>query len=279
MPLAFARDGGRTVVTLLGTGGSDDRDALFDPEHDAHLAGLFLAGLFFDHLAERRREWDVCDFHELRAESPLLSASASFASSSTDAMIDDAREPRAGCQVVPLARGAAPSPLPKKLRKNLAYYLARARRMGPVRFERVTGERVEQAVDGLVALRTRRWRERGEPGVLGHPATVRMMRDAAPALDAEGILRLHTMHVGDASPRPRSRPPTGLQLPLHQRVGSVARAREPGHADLRARHRRSAPRRAPLADFLRGREPSKSHFGPIDHACFRRLLESRRSSA
>ena len=58
-------------VSLAGSGVTDYLDFLIEPEHAT--AG---AALVMEHLARHRLRWDVCDFQELRAESPIAGAMA-----------------------------------------------------------------------------------------------------------------------------------------------------------------------------------------------------------
>ena len=53
-------------------------------------------------------------------------------------------------------------------------------------------------LDDLFRLHEARWRSRGEAGVLADPAVQEFHRDAAPALAAEGMLRLYRMRIGEA---------------------------------------------------------------------------------
>jgi CelD/BcsL family acetyltransferase involved in cellulose biosynthesis len=79
------------------------------------------------------------------------------------------------------------TPLPANAARNFGYYCRRTARAGAVG----PGLVGAAGFEALVELHTRRWRERGEPGVLSDPKVLAWHREAAPQLEAAGLLRLY----------------------------------------------------------------------------------------
>ena len=72
------------------------------------------------------------------------------------------------------------------------------RAAGGLRIETADADTLPSMLDDLFRLHEARWRSRGEPGVLADPAVRGFHRDAAPALAAEGMLRLYRLRIGEA---------------------------------------------------------------------------------
>lgn len=138
------------------------------------LDGIFAPGVHLEALAGTLSALDgPVDLFQLPAGSPLLGLADDL-----DAPISDG-EP---CVVLDLD-----APLPPNAARNLGYYRRRIARTG------ATGPRRlgPSAFEALVDLHTRRWQDRGEPGVLSDPKVLAWHREAVPALEAAGLLRLY----------------------------------------------------------------------------------------
>ena len=105
---------------------------------------------------------------------------------------------RAPCPVLALPDRAAAldTIVPRKTLRDLRQAASRAEAAGGVRIETADADTLASMMDDLLALHEARWRSRGEPGVLADPAVQDFHRNAAPALAAEGMLRLYRMGIG-----------------------------------------------------------------------------------
>lgn len=178
---------GRRRMTTLGDGVSDIGGALFDAE-----LGDAGARAVLSRIAEQRAEWDVCELRELRGGDPLLAAPL-------PAGLAGAAAPSSVAPYVPLA-GSLEATLPAMSpshRHNMQQAENRIRRAGGARLAIARGPEWRAMLDALFQLHERRWRERGEAGVLADPRLRAMHEELAPALLRRGCLRLFTLHVGD----------------------------------------------------------------------------------
>ena len=89
-----------------------------------------------------------------------------------------------------------PPPRPAKLRLNINRYRHRAASRGTLRLVGATTPTEALAhLENLIALHTRRWHERGDPGVLSSPAIQQQHRRAVPLLLAAGLLRMVALYL------------------------------------------------------------------------------------
>ncbi|HET6520447.1 MAG TPA: GNAT family N-acetyltransferase [Geminicoccaceae bacterium] len=248
----------------LGIGISDYMDGLFDPAWAKPAAGAALA-----HLPRASRAWDVCELHQLPPGSALLAADAPPG-------LADGTVPGEPCLAVSLPGDAPELPrgLPHRMAANLRYYGRRALRAGRVRFERATADTLPALLDDLFRLHAAAWAARGQPGgVLADGTLRRFHRDAAPALFAEGIARLHLLRLD-------GRPIAGCYgFTANGRACAYLTGFDPAHARLSpgslvlAHAMEEAIRDGAAAfDFLRGPEPYKYHWGPEECPTFTRRL-------
>jgi CelD/BcsL family acetyltransferase involved in cellulose biosynthesis len=177
----------RRCVSLAGSGVTDYLDFLIEPEHAA--AG---AALVMEHLARHRRRWDVCDFQELRAESPVAGATA-----------DGLRlrcEPCSTCPVLrlPVCWEELQAALPHKFRTDLRRARNRIRNAGDAAFETAGEAELEEAAAALFRLHRARWQVREEEGVMATPALQAFYAEAARELLRAGMLRLHVLRLDGA---------------------------------------------------------------------------------
>jgi CelD/BcsL family acetyltransferase involved in cellulose biosynthesis len=264
LPLYVFEEPAARKLLPVGIGISDYMDGLFDPTWAGPAAGAALA-----HLPRASRPWDVCELHQLPPGSPLLAAGAPPG-------LGDETAPGEPCLAVRLPGDATELPrhLPRRMAANLRYYGRRAARTGRVRFERATADTLPALLDDLFQLHSAAWAARGQPGgVLADGAVRRFHRDAAPALLAEGVARLHVLLLD-------GRPIAACYgFTANGRACAYLTGFDPAHAPLSpgtllyAHAMEEAVRDGAAAfDFLRGREPYKYHWGPEERPTFTRKL-------
>jgi CelD/BcsL family acetyltransferase involved in cellulose biosynthesis len=212
------------------------------------------AGIVDGILALRER-WDVFECPQLRRDAPLLAAANAHASPG---------EPN---PVLPLR----PSPaIPRSTLANLRTCRNRAARAGALRFERAQPAQVEAYLQALARLHERRWSARGLPGVLADDAVRAAHAEAAPLLDAAGLLRLHGLRLDGelvAVLYALFDPVPGHERRCYYYIAGF----EPRHAffspgSLLLAHaiEEAAAEGATAFDFLRGAEAYKYRWGAVD---------------
>ena len=181
LPAWIWDDGGLRRLVPLGAGVSDYLDALIDPGREAEaLAGLWRAAL------DASDRWDELLLPDLRPDSPLLQPPPEALHAR-----DEAHET---CPVLALpADGPVLAALSKSRRRKIVHDHHRAERLGEVETGFPPPEELPAVLDALFALHAARWEAAGEPGVLADPAVQAFHREAAPALQAAGLLRLTTV--------------------------------------------------------------------------------------
>ncbi len=254
---------GERQLLLLGTGVSDCGGVLFaEGNQSTCLAAAFA------HWAAHGECWDVCDFQQLRAGSPLGEAPA------PDGW-EEQRTEQDACPVLPLPEAveALGEVVPRRQLQKLGYYRRRAAKDGGLRVERATEETFPALFDGLLRLHRARWEAEGQPGVLSDPAVQCFHREAAAGLLRAGLLRLYGLYVG------------GRLAAAH--YGFLAHGRayfylggfdpalerlSPGLLAVGHAVEEAVGEGAREFDFLRGREAYKYHWGAGDRLNHRRRL-------
>lgn len=257
---------GETVLLLAGTGISDYLDVLIPPEHES--AG---PALIFDWLLSERRGWEVCDWHQLRPESPLLRYLSP---------VDWREETQAqeACPVLSLPAsleqwaGSGPSGLLQQAR----YAWRGAEQLGTPRFERADDANFETLFSALVRLHEARWRARRGAGMLAEKEVQEFHREAARGLLAAGALRLYGLRLNDQWAASFY----GFQQAgrAYYYLGGFDPALGPlSLGTLMVSHAIEAAIRegAREFDFLRGSEGYKYRWGARDRATYRRTLRVR----
>lgn len=172
------------------------------------------------------------------------------------------------CPVAALPQDAATwhLSLPHGLRRNLKRYRERLNDDADVRFETITrSEGVPRTIESLIGLHTKRWHERGLPGVLSDHNVRRFHALAAPALARSGLVHLHVLYAGSEI--------IGVQYVLVR--GSRAfsylagfdpswDAYSPGTLLMAYAIEQAIAAGCSEFDFLRGREPYKYRWGAAD---------------
>ncbi len=250
-------------LLLMGTGVSDCGGVVFaEGDRSSCLAAAFA------HWAAHGERWDVCDFQQLRAGSPLCEAPA-------PAGWEEQRTEQDACPVLPLPGSveALSEVVPRRQLQKLGYYRRRAAKEGGLRAERATEETFPALFDGLLRLHQARWEAAGEPGVLSDAAVLRFHHEAAPGLLRAGLLRLYGVSVG-----------ARLAAVLY---GFLAHGRayyylsgfdpelellSPGRLVVGHAIEEAVREGARELDFLRGREMHKYQWGARDRLNYRRRL-------
>jgi CelD/BcsL family acetyltransferase involved in cellulose biosynthesis len=183
LPMHVRDDGGLRQLVPVGAGESDYCDALVDP------AGADAAARLMTALLAAADDCDEVLLPDLPAGSPLLGPVPG------DWIVDDT--PCETCPVLTLPETGPLLPaLTKSQRRKVVHDRHRAAHAGGV-IEAVVGAAdIEAALDALFSLHATRWAAVGQAGVLADPRVQALHRAAAPALAAEGLLRLVTVRFG-----------------------------------------------------------------------------------
>ena len=186
LPLYELAEPGMRKLLPIGIGLSDYIDALVDPLRPEAGAALLAA------IADIPG-WDEGHLPDLPEGGVLRGAQG-------PAGLREETAEGAPCPVLALPVGgvALATVVPRKTLRDIRQAAARAEGAGGVRIETADAAMLPAMLDDLFRLHEARWRSRGEAGVLTDPAVRAFHRDAAPALAAEGILRLYRMHIGEA---------------------------------------------------------------------------------
>lgn len=167
-------------LTLIGSGITDYLEP-FITTHDTDVTVESLGR----YLTEA--EFDLCDWQDLSAASPLLGLAQHGGLSVTVA-------PETVCSEVELAGDFDQywQNRSSEMRRNVRRYAERAERSGPLEFD-VDCRATPETLDALFALHTARWRSRGESGMVDANHSGDFMRSVASKLARRDVLRLFTL--------------------------------------------------------------------------------------
>jgi CelD/BcsL family acetyltransferase involved in cellulose biosynthesis len=264
LPLYLLRESGCCKLLPIGVGLSDYIDALGDPT--ARVTGdLFMAAI------AETPGWDQCWLPDLAPEGLLAQAAA--VPGLTDRFV-----PAAQCPVLALPGELAG--LGEAIPRTRLHLLHRARRraaaMDSLRFETITEERLDAAMDDLFRLHEERWQSRGACGLCGDPPVQGFHRAAAGVLLAAGMLRLHRMSIdgavlavcyGFAGKGSAYAYLSGFD-PSHSQLS-------PGMLIIGYAVEQACIEGAARFDFLRGTEAYKYGWGAVDRSKTSRRLSRR----
>jgi CelD/BcsL family acetyltransferase involved in cellulose biosynthesis len=142
------------------------------------------------HLAQRAADWDVLEFPHLRSEARLLR------------LLEPEGWRREVVEGDPnpvlMLRGSqsdAGLPIPRSMAQNVRTARSRAARAGTLAYETAEAQTLPAFFDALVCLHARRWSERGFAGAFHDESVLASHREAAPLLQAAGLLRLHALQL------------------------------------------------------------------------------------
>jgi CelD/BcsL family acetyltransferase involved in cellulose biosynthesis len=236
-----------------GAGTSDWLDGVFDPGSDPQELAPILTEI-----------GEAMEFLQLHRASPLMKV----------ALPEGWTERRGhseSCVTLDLPAG-----LSGRMAQKLRYYRRRAAHAGAEEPQRVGASHF----DDMVHLHTRRWNDRGEPGVMVDPRVLAWHREALPALEKTGLLRLYALRLGNRTVAAL------YALASKGRVFYYIGGFDPDHSALGlgtillghaiAEAEREGAKRF---DFLRGQEPYKYRWGGIDCPTYCRHLQPPRSQA
>lgn len=189
LPLYLLDEGGETKLLPIGVGVSDYLDALLDPDAPPNAAERLLGAAL-----AASPEATSCDLVDLPPGAALRETHAPLD------WRDEGTRATESCPVLALPPGAAlRDVVPPKRRRALQNARNRAERAGGCAIQTAAVDTLDECLGALAALHRGRWDARGEPGgVLADPRVLAMHRDAAPALLAEGSLRLQVLSLGGA---------------------------------------------------------------------------------
>ena len=166
---------GRRQLTLIGTGISDYLDPVFDGSRRGPIVDALRSHLASD------REWDVCDWQDLSAGTPLEALGEAT---------DDTP-----CSQIRLGGSFEDflTQRPKDLRRNLRRYKEKAEALGEVRFA-VTRGADRELLDALIELHAARWQRSGQSGTIESNHAAEFLRTAAEILARRDCLRIFTVY-------------------------------------------------------------------------------------
>ncbi len=172
---------GLRQITLIGSGVSDYLEPGIDAQHCSAVISHLRAHL------EADTDWDVCDWQDLSAGTPLaqLGAGAKF---------ETILSPDAPCSEIRLSGSFEQfrNARPKDLKRNLRRYRQKAEALGELRFEAVEDARPE-LMSALVKLHTAKWQKRGEPGMIQANGSAEFLCDIAREFATRDMLRFFTL--------------------------------------------------------------------------------------
>jgi CelD/BcsL family acetyltransferase involved in cellulose biosynthesis len=265
---------GRRHLFPIGIATTDDLDMLIAPRWEQRALRCVAA-----HLARRDSAWDVFEAPQLRHGAALLQL-APPAGWRRELLV---------CEPNPVlklsgANADGTLPVPRRMAENIRFCRRRIERAGKVSYELGDARTLPDFMDALARLHARRWSERGLPGVLADAAVLAAHAEAAPLLQAAGLLRLYGLrldadliavlycitdtavaherrcyyYLGGFDPQ-RSAFSPGTLLIAH----AIEQARAEGGAAF---------------DFLRGAEPYKYRWGAEDQPMFTLRLRPARAA-
>jgi CelD/BcsL family acetyltransferase involved in cellulose biosynthesis len=181
-PLLIYRRQAERVLAFMSGGVSDYLDVLIDPKLQAEVMSQIIAAVY-----TLQDDWTVLDLTDLPIHSPLLR------------LVSLKREAREhdSCSVLrlPDSKDQLLHLFSKRQRANLRIARSRRQRAGGGEIELATAENVSEFLHDLFALHTSRWSERGQPGVLGDPRTIKFHCSCAAGLLDSGLLRLSRLRL------------------------------------------------------------------------------------
>ncbi|MFZ5996321.1 MAG: GNAT family N-acetyltransferase [Nitrospirota bacterium] len=174
-------------LSLIGSGISDYLDVLIEP--DIASEGTEMV---FNYLLSQKSRWDICDFQELRRESPLLNAGISGMHREVEAM------DVCPVLVLPDTISSFRAGLSARSKKRLRYARNTIERAGSVSSELATGSTLPEFLGSLFNLHRAAWVERQESGVLADPRLPAFHREVSTGFLERGWLRLRVLRLEGA---------------------------------------------------------------------------------
>lgn len=237
-------------LRFVGEGVSDYLDFVAAPGYEDEVAAAL------GEVSRAGREWDAADFAQIRpaanarripGASPLVGETCPYLT-----LPDDWETFRRG--------------LPKKLRSNIGYYERALAKRGELEFRVASEETLPRDLAAFFALHQQRWRRRGMPGAFAAAKMRAFHEDAARALLAGRLLRLHTLSLDGDIKAALYCFQKGATCYYYLGGFAAELSRLSPGTVLTARALRHALENdaATEFDFLRGNEPYKYAWGAVD---------------
>ncbi len=252
-------------LAFLGTGVSDFLDLIIRRGEEAESVRVIM-----DHLLHSKR-FDLADLQQLRPCSSLLKEGAQ--TSPPNAAVRIRQEP---CPYLPLppAWEEYTKTLGKKMRSNISYY----ERLLPRTYENceyhmVEADELDEGLTELFNLHQRRWKARMLPGVLGGDAIQSFHRLVAKRCHDAGWLRLHRLRVDGETVAALYCFHYGLKY-YYYLGGFEPRLAKFSIGTILTAHaiRNAIYEGCEEFDFLRGDEPYKYRWSPLERFNHRLLI-------
>jgi CelD/BcsL family acetyltransferase involved in cellulose biosynthesis len=264
LPLFTHEWNGGRQVTIAGTGISDRLGLLAEEPFAGHCARHVWA-----YLKTREEEWNLCDWQDLSAESPL----AQHAERWFD--YENAASPPWMRVQLPATPAEYEASLSSELRRDLRRFTRKLEREGHLRFETVTGD--VWLLGRLFELHQERWSAKGGPAShVDRLETQQFIFEMSRRMDGAGKFRLYVMwHCGA---------PVGMILALMDRrvawdlitgMDPALMKYSPGSLLLKYSICDAIREGAHAWDFLRGQEQYKFRWGAKLIPTTRLLVSSR----
>lgn len=260
-------DTGERTVLFIGTGITDHLDILCAEGFEDAVAARTM-----EWLRGARDRWDVCDFQQLPATSPLRTSR--IPRNGSEAVQEQASE-QDGCPVLAIPEGVQDGSefLPRKLWKNAGNYRRRLERLGAVTVESATEANFGELFDALVRLHGARWESKGEAGMLAGGDIEAFHRDVAARMLTHGLLRLYALRLdGQIVAAYYGMQAKGRATYYLSGFDPAFEKLSPGTQIVAHAICEAAREGCTVFDFLRGREPYKYAWGAADQPSFRRII-------
>lgn len=171
-------------LVFIGTGISDYLDILAAPGFEAAVTAKL-----FEHLNAHSDRWEEATFEELSPDSILLSALQ-------HQTFDSELVAQSVCPALQLSNNLETT-VPAHMLEKLHYYQRRAAKAGTVRIEVASLDHFDSIFDSFIQLHSKRWKERGEDGVLAEAKIQNFHREAARELLKIDALRLFALSLNE----------------------------------------------------------------------------------
>jgi CelD/BcsL family acetyltransferase involved in cellulose biosynthesis len=233
----------RRQLTLIGTGISDYLEPVLSQTHCSAILDALRSHL------EAYPEWDVCDWQDLSASTPLQVLGPTAEDTPCSEL--DVAQPFESLL----------EDRPKYLKRNLRYCNEKGKSLGTLRFV-VHAHADPELMRTLIELHAARWQESGQPGTIEANHAAAFLGRAAEELAEANMLRLFTMTLNQRV--------VAIVMALRSAttVFSYLTAFDPefrkygfGHELLRQAMRHAHRTGYRRWNFLRGEEPYKQAWG------------------
>ena len=268
LPLFLYPNGPDRTLAPLGAGISDYLDAVLEPGRESAVLEALWA-----FLATHQDRWDLCDWEQVPADSPLARhpAPPGFRAASL---------PGDPCPVLALPGSveALGEVVPTRQLSNLRKFRRKAETLGALVLDRADETTWSGSLDALFALHRARWEATGQPGVLAGPndpnnRLFAFHREVAAGFLARGALVLHTLRLAGRTLAAvygfREKETVYCYL---QGFDPEFEKLSPGVMVLGGVIEEAVREGARAIDFLRGRETYKYRWGAVDRETVRRQV-------